>query len=338
MATASGSADRRTQALTVARELVDDLEAGVVAIAQNLMKAQRLARLLRDSDAQRWLDLESRGYPETMELAQLGSCAKYAHRALIGDGPKVFRTSLPALEAQVEANRSVLDKLKAPTAAKTANFTELRSTQQLHQSVSAQIANASDALTNAVAIYERMKSHLYRFAADTLIALEFGDVAEDLFQSARQLTDAFIRDHAPKAAEQLLAANDRLLEGTDEALSASLTSCRRVLNTVADSLFPAQADEYVGSDRKSRKVGADQYNNRLLAYADARIESGSTKQILKSQLGHLAARLDAVYDKACKGVHADVTVEEARMVMIQTYLFLAELARLHASASAEPQR
>lgn len=334
MATANESSDRRAQALAVARQLVDDLETGTVAIAQNLMKAQRLARLLRDSDAQRWLDLESRGYPETMDLIQLGSCAKYAHRALIGDGLKVFRTSLPALEAQVEANRAVLDKLKAPTAAKTANFLELQSTQQLHKSVSSQIANARDSLTNSVAIFERMKSHLYRFAADTLIALEFGDVVEDLFQSARQLTDAFIRDHAPKAAEQLLAANDRLLEGTDEALSASLTSCRRVLNTVADSLFPAQANQYVGADQKPRKVGPEQYNNRLLAYADARIASGSTSQLIKTQLGHLAARLDAVYEKACKGVHADVTVEEARMVMIQTYLFLAELARLHSAPSS----
>jgi len=334
VASVNERSDRRAEALVVARELVDDLESGVVSIAQNLMKAQRLARLLRDSDAQRWLDLESRGYPETLALTELGSCEKYAHRALVGEGHKVFRTSLPALEAQVDANRAVLDKFKAPVATKTANFMELRSTQQLHQGVSAQIANARDTLTGSVAIFERMKSHLYRFAADTLIALEFGDVVEDLFESARQITDAFIRDHAPKAAEQLLAANDRLREGTDEALSASLTSCRRVLNTVADSLFPAQTGEYVGSDNRPRKVGAEQYNNRLLAYADARIASGSTRQLIKTQLGHLAARLDAVYEKACKGVHADVTVEEARMVMIQTYLFLAELARLPA---AEPR-
>ena len=102
MASVNERSDRRAEALVVARELVDDLESGVVSIAQNLMKAQRLARLLRDSDAQRWLDLESRGYPETLDLRELGSCAKYAHRALVGEGHKVIPTSLPALEAQVD--------------------------------------------------------------------------------------------------------------------------------------------------------------------------------------------------------------------------------------------
>jgi hypothetical protein len=41
------------------------------------------------------------------------------------------------------------------------------------------------------------------------------------------------------------------------------------------------------------------------------VESGSTKSILDSQLSHLGARVDAVYAKACKGVHDNVTLDEA---------------------------
>lgn len=48
--------------------------------------------------------------------------------------------------------------------------------------------------------------------------------------------------------------------------------------------------------------------------------------------GHLAARLDAVYEKACKGVHNEVDNGEAQLTVIHTYLFLAEVARHTAPA------
>jgi hypothetical protein len=76
------------------------------------------------------------------------------------------------------------------------------------------------------------------------------------------------------------------------------------------------------------------YLDRLLAYVEQRINSRSTKSIVEAQIKHLAARLDAVHDKACKGVHDEVTSAEARLVLIQTYLFLAEIARMSAPSPA----
>jgi hypothetical protein len=327
--------DRLAQARATARELVEQLELGNMPIAQSLSKAQRLARLMRDTDAQQWLDLETRGYPAEFDAGKVGNCAKYVYRFIGGETSSIFRTSLPQLEAQMHASVQVLAKLNAPSlSAPAANFTEAKATQELMRSVLLQIANARDASSQAVAQFHRMASHLYRFAADTLVALEFGDVAENVFQAARTVTDEFIRAKAPKATEQLLAANERLLGGTAEDLAASLTSCRRVLCTVADALFPPQTEDYIDGRGKVRKVGADQYKNRLVAYAEQRIKSASSRELLGSNLEHIAARLDVVYEKTCKGVHADVTVEEARMVMIQTYLMLAELARVGAEHPA----
>jgi hypothetical protein len=42
----------------------------------------------------------------------------------------------------------------------------------------------------------------------------------------------------------------------------------------------------------------------------------------------LAARLDAIYEKTCKGVHAEVTAQEARLAVINTYLFIGEVANV----------
>jgi hypothetical protein len=323
----AGRANRRAEARIAARELVEALEDNV-AIDKCLMKAQRLARLLRDSDAQLWLDHEMRGYPPDFALKSLGTSQKYAWRWL-ADTKSVLTTSLPDMEARMRSAELVLSKMQAPTiTTPTANYLESGSTTAVINTLTAQIAASREAYSNAAAQFSRMRSHVYRYAADTLVSLEFGEIAEDIFQAARNVADEFIRSVAPKVAEQLLAAEERMVGGDAESLSASLTSCRRVLSTVADAVYPPSAEAYVDASGKSRKVGQTQYLNRLLAFDDSQISSKSTRSILDSQLTHLAARLDAVYAKASKGVHDDVTLDEARLVVVQTYLFLAEVARV----------
>jgi hypothetical protein len=78
---------------------------------------------------------------------------------------------------------------------------------------------------------------------------------------------------------------------------------------------------------KERKVGKEQYKNRLLAFIESK-QSGSSAAVLTAELSHLADRLDAFYEKSCKGVHADVTAGEVRITLLSAYMFLAELVRL----------
>lgn len=326
---------RRAEARIAAREFVEALEENA-AIDVCLMKAQRLARMLRDPDAQLWLDHETRGYPPDFALSQLGTSQKYAWRWLEAE-QSVLTTSLPEMEAKVHAAEVVLSKMQAPNITTTAaNYLESGATTNVIYEITSRIAAAQNGYSVAAAQFSRMRSHLYRYAADTLVSLEFGEVAEDIFQAARDVADEFIRSVAPKAAEQLLAAEERMAENDPESLSMSLTSCRRVLSTVADAVFPPQAEPHVDQGGKTRKVGKADYLNRLLAFIESRLSSGSTRSILDSQLSHLAARLDAVYAKASKGVHDDVTLDETRLVLVQTYLFLAEVARV-AGGTNPPQ-
>ena len=178
-----------------------------------------------------------------------------------------------------------------------------------------------------VEVFAALKSALHSYATDCQISLDFGDISSDVFGKAREAVDSFIRQTCPKAAGQLLAAYERLGGNEAEERAQCLASCRRVLLTVADAVFPAQQEEYEDSGGKRRKVGPDDYKNRLLAFLDQRLGSDGTLALVDGQMGHLAARLDAVYSKVSKGVHADVGENEAQLAMIHTYLFLAEVAR-----------
>jgi len=329
---------RIDEARKVARELLDSLETSQSPIETSLMKAKRLARLMRDTDAQAWLDLEARGYPENFHFAQIGTCQKYAIAGgrITTDG-KYYFISLPELEAKRKADEAHIDalRLSRPADTKAKDFIEMRATRELLSTQVQLQAEQKKAFAHSQGLFASLKSALHNYATDIYLAIELGDVAQDIFEEAREDVDSFVRAYCPKAAEQLIAINERLREDLSESRSVALTSCRRLLMSVADSLFPAQSEPWKDAKGKLRKVGPDEYKNRLVAYIENRISSDSSFSIIATEIEHLAARLDAVYEKASKGVHADVSRDEARLAVIQTYLFIGEVVRLSKVAESK---
>lgn len=229
----------------------------------------------------------------------------------------------------VTAQQTVLSRLQAPTvSAPSENFTVAGATEKVFNHVTHVLVLHRDAYTSSVGRFQRMKAAFHSYATDTLISLELGDIAENLFERARADIDRFVRASCPEAAEQLVAVNERLRENNRESRAAALTSCRRLINSIADSLFPPSDEPYLDGKGKKRDVGSEAYKNRLVAFVEQRLESQSSKRILSSELDHLVERLNSLYEKACKGVHDDVSEREAELVILQAYLFLGEQVQL----------
>jgi hypothetical protein len=98
--------------------------------------------------------------------------------------------------------------------------------------------------------------------------------------------------------------------------------------TLADSIFPPSDTDWTDGAGKKRKVGAENYKNRLIAFIETNLSSQSTRSLIENELEHLCSRLDSIYEKTCKGVHADVSAGEARLTIIQAYIFIGEVARI----------
>ena len=314
----------------VAQELLESLETSQLPIDEILMKAKRLARLMRDPFAQVWLDLETRGYPHEFNFDDLGNCQQYARKGgRFTPDDKYYLVGLPNLEAQVKADEAIIDSFrtsKYSTSAK--DYVEASATSNLNTGLIKYQRSKIEAYAQTKSLFISLKSAIHFYATDIFLAIELGDIAQDIFEEAREKVDIFVRVNCPKAAEKLITINERMKENLPESRSAALTSCRRLLMTVADSIFPPQATDWKDTKGKLRKVGPEEYKNRLLAFTENRIGSDSSFSILDSEIEHLSARLDAVYEKDSKGVHADVSADEARLAVIQTYLFIGEIARL----------
>ena len=98
-------------------------------------------------------------------------------------------------------------------------------------------------------------------------------------------------------------------------------------------VFPPRAEDYVDRRGTPRKVGGEEYKNRLMAFIESNTPSQSSLDMEAGQMERLAAWLDSVYEKTCKGVHVDVTPTEARLALIHTYMVVADVAAAAERAS-----
>lgn len=320
------------EARQVARSLLNDLETVVSETAGILMKAKRLGRLMRDTDAQNWLGYETSGYPDgNFSISSLGTCARYVRESgRIDKNGNYYLASLPQLEAMAEGQKRKSDTMhqSVDKTVVVENFLVKRATEEFLANQAKIQTNARKSYNETHALVISLRAAIHNYATDVFLAIELGDAAQDIFEQARERVDNFIRSYAPKAAEQLISINERMAENLPESYSQALTTCRRLLLTVADALFPPSDQPHIDKGGKKRDIGPENYKNRLLAYLETKTTSAGSKELLSSELEHLAARLDAVNSKVSKGVHVDVGKDEARLAVIHTYLFLGEVAQV----------
>lgn len=335
----NGNDTRLGEARVLSEEILMDIELDRVEFTQILMKVKRLARLTRDTSAQQWIDYELSGYPSNFDSRSLESCEKYftsSNRVL--PNKKYYPQSFTEMLSNYESEVAILNNLKFPS-----NVSPSLSSSNEYEHVGVNLRNIVNGLidtfqkmisqhTTSKTFYFKIitsiKSSVHNYVSDVNIALTFGDIISDEFECVRIIVDRFIQSTCPKSVEQLLSIFERAREGTSESFSQALVSCRRILMSVADSIFPPQDEPYVDTKGRERKVGQEEYKNRLLAFLDKSMHSNGSMEVIETQIEHLAARLDAVYDKACKGTHAEVSDSETRLAIIHTYLFLAEIAKL----------
>jgi hypothetical protein len=308
--------DYQNSHLEVAKELSNvilvDLEINQVPISQSLMKCKRLARILRDSDAQKWLDYEIMGYPVVFDPDELGSCKKYyiSDRPVIRDERthKPHAIGLPHLESYI-------------------NSTKIESVTKLGANESQKILNKHHELVND---FERLKTSVHNYVTEVNISLSVGDFAQDLFEDTRLAADRFIREYCPRAGEQLLAVHDRMRHHDPGSYKPAIYAVQVILATVADVVSPGdEPGPKTSSFKKGQELIApgDQYINRIFSY----IEKNSTNDSLLSMI---ESEMECIFSKASPSaekstVHQDeVTLDEAHRAIIHMYLIIGEIAKI----------
>ena len=170
-------------------------------------------------------------------------------------------------------------------------------------------------------ICKQVVATIYSLVAEVYHELLFSDLQVTLFTSAQEQIDGTLAEASGSALDKIERVSDRLRDGDPESVSQGLTTCRRLIDTCADHLFPAQSDPYYLGDGAELKVGQQQVLNRLQAYTH---QQGAPK----GRRDRLRVTVREIYDRCSAGTHSEVSVQEARFIFLQTYVALGEILTL----------
>ncbi len=131
-------------------------------------------------------------------------------------------------------------------------------------------------------------------------------------------------DHIPELPDKLWAAVHTFEQAeTDEQYAQVSATCRRILEFVADRLFPPTEEE-----RNGRKLGPKNYRNRLLAFVEDQTASNTQVEVIASGLDLFAQHVEKLQDLANKGVHAEIQREGARRALLRTVFLFDDIVAL----------
>jgi len=165
--------------------------------------------------------------------------------------------------------------------------------------------------------YVRKRAH--GFASALFNQVKFSGTVKNCFEVLKQAVDNRLLDLDPSLAEQLMLAFKSVSGSKEEEWSQALTTCRRLLEGLADQLHP------VDSPSPKPRLGQAQYVNRLWAFMDKAIESDVNKELAKAHVDFLGSWMEKTNKIANKGVHASVGQLESVKAVFHTYLVVADL-------------
>lgn len=171
--------------------------------------------------------------------------------------------------------------------------------------------------------YEYIIAQIYDLITKQWLELRFGGVIETIFEENKKIVDSKLIEICPDAVEKFASAYERLKENTPESLAQGVLTCRRILKDFADAIYPPKNILV-----KGRKVGEEEYINRLWAFTSEKIEHGTNGDLIKSEVEYIGNRIDTLYVLTCKGTHSTITKDEAERAIIRTYLLIGDLIKL----------
>lgn len=319
--------DRRALALELAEDLLMDFELSRLTATDLVKKTSRLARLLDDRDAVRWLGLELSGYNDPVTGKMLGGSESYATRSGRsfyddGDGvTKIWTSPLGSLQANVDGARTQISAAAdAPVSITSANP---------NQFVSPPSGNARERgtllqiITRDQGLIECVLAAVHSYVSEKEVELRFGAAVESAFGQVRNRVDAKIAELVPDAAVKLAAAFENAASDNPENWAHAAATCRRLLKALADALRPP------GPPVGGRAMGKEQYINRLVDWiVNQSTAGGTSKDVVTRDLEYLGNRLDALADAGHKGAHAEVSRYEASRFIAGTYLLIGDILQV----------
>lgn len=313
--------DRQAEALKVAEELLADIETRNLRASDVALKANRLARLTGHDDLTMFLSLERNGYTGVHGVGEW--ITRAGRRTTDKDGgSKFYAQPLAKVEAILESAQAALEALRGGGNYSGDYASVAGREHDAKIQIQAQIVSTWSGISGQVV------ATIYDLVVEIYHELLFSELQATLFAEVQTTVDGALAAAGGSALDKIERVSDRLRDGDPESVSQALTTCRRLIDSCADHLFPARDESYsIGETELA--VSSSNVLNRIQAYVH---EQGITR----SRRDRLRVTVRELYGRCSAGTHAQVEIHEARFVFLQTYVVLGELLTLKSLGPVEP--
>ena len=297
--------------ISLAKEIIDDIELSRCDAQPILLKCTRLARYVGNEEIRTWLRFEMQGFVlgDPISEEYMTKTGRWIERK----ENKGYWAPLSQIESTIESETNSLKMLRIPdTSSDHVGLIVNNITRQIHL-MSSQISKLGG-------VKSRVISLLHDFATNVYYEKIFDNLAENIFDKYKSEIDLLIAQNAGDIIEQIPSVVARLTDTDKESISQALMTCRRVIDSFADHIFPP-TNEIIRIGEKDLSLKADKSLNRLNAYVHLNCNSESRQKKIRQNLQNL-------YDRVSTGVHSDVDAQEARNLFFNVYLMLGEILTL----------
>lgn len=296
--------------IELSRDLIDDIELSRLGAQALLLKTSRLARYADDEEIREWLRFEMQSFDHSaISLKYMTKTGRWTDR----EKEEGYWWPLAKIEATLEAQKQKLSLMRIPdTSGDRAVIVIDR--------ISAQINHATKNISTFEGIKTRVVSLIHDFVTNVYYQKTFDNVAEQIFDAYKKDIDNLIAENSGDILGQIPSVITRLSSEDKESISHALTTCRRIIDSFANHIFPAK-DETINIGDNVLSLKQDKILNRINAFIHQNSQSESQKKKLRQNLSNL-------YDRVSAGVHSDVDYSEAKSLFFNTYLILGEILTL----------
>lgn len=332
-----GLMTKSEQALEICDKILEGVELQTLSTSSVLLLCLRVARLLNDTEALIWLQYENSGYPLTEDGHVVSSAWKIAYDNGRGgynkDKKKIIFTELASeIESKISSQKSAIGNFSTEGASVSGEWA-MRAMNDLTTTVT----SSTGALLKGISENEKKLSILrgkyYDYALKKHIELSFSNTTADIFSTYRETVDNHFSKLPAEILVKLQAIEDKINSGNAELYSQALTTCRRLFVSVADELFEKlfpdyKEKTYTTKSGKEIDISGDHSLNKLSAVIETLQDKSSDKTLVGSNIIYLLDWMKNLNDLQCKGVHSEITKEDAMTCIIHTYICLGDILSL----------
>jgi len=315
----------KADAVALLEEAVAQLEKPKGSVAAAVQQIRRAAAMVEDTDTLIWCAIQ---LAEEPYISHCRAIAAALQAAMLNTADEKAGEKVRSLTA--EARKQGIDydshlstgELVVKTDKAGGGYVSIAFVEEKHGELlrSKRGNDGTYYLTHLLTHLTHVRTEAHKRASKLLVTLKYTDAPRTAFDVLKEAIDDRLLDLNPQIAEQLMHTFQAVASPKPESWSHALTSCRRLMESLADALYPPR-EESAGS----RKLGKEQYLNRLWAFMDQTILSESNKEMAKAHVDFLGAWLEKSQKLANKGVHADLGRIEAVKAVFHTYLVIGDI-------------